>query len=78
MTTQECQCRDQRLIERIRSVIGVHDQLSQYAAGVDVTISDSSVVLTGQVPSNQVKSALVPAVRRAGVLSKIDNQVQVG
>ena len=78
MTTQECECRDQRLIERIRSVINVHQQLQSHAAGVEVGIDDSTVVLTGQLPSDHLRAALEPAVRRAGVLAKIDNRVSVG
>lgn len=77
MTTQECECRDQRLIERIRTMIGVHDQLRPHAGGLNVQIDESGVVLTGHLPSQQLKSALEPAVRQAGVLSKIHNEVEV-
>jgi len=77
MTSHECDCRDKRIIDSIRSMLGVHDQLRQYAAAVQVSIENATIVLQGKLPSNQLKEALEPAIRRAGVLSKISNEVQV-
>ena len=77
MTTNECDSRDKRMIDNIRTVLGVHRQLRQYAAAVQVTIENATIVLRGELPSPALKAELVPAVRQAGVLSQVCNCVRV-
>ncbi len=77
MTTQECSARDSRTIANIESVIRVHHQLRQYAAALQVTIENAVIVVRGELPSNQLKSRLIPAVRQAGVLARVEDFVEV-
>ncbi|NND96490.1 MAG: hypothetical protein HKN47_04070 [Pirellulaceae bacterium] len=69
--------RDLRVIERIQTVLKVHEQLRQYATAVQVSIENTVIVLRGELPSRDLKQALVPAVRQAGVLGQVSNCVQV-
>ena len=66
-----------RILERIRSIFYVHEQLQQYAAVVQVSIENTVIVLRGELPSADLKQALIPAVRQAGVLGKVQNAVHV-
>jgi hypothetical protein len=77
MTTAECNSRDRRMVHNIQSVLGVHEQLRQYAAMVQVTIENGTIVLRGELPTPNLVAELVPAVRRAGVLGRVCNCVQV-
>ena len=77
MTIQECNTRDKRMIDNIQSVLRVHEQLRQYAAALQVSIENATIVLRGELPSVALKSQLVPAVRRAGVLDRVCNDVRV-
>jgi hypothetical protein len=76
MTTQECECRDKRVLDRIRTVLDAHNELKHYAHVIAISIDDTSVTLQGRLPA-KMRDALEPAVRRAGVLSKINNFVEV-
>ena len=69
--------RESRILERIQLIFNVHEQLQQYATAVQVSIENTVIVLRGELPSADLKQALVPAVRQAGVLGKIQNAVQV-
>ncbi len=77
MTTKEHDCQNRRMINNIQAMFGVHEQLRQYAAALQVTIENATIVLRGTVPSADLKAELVPAVRRAGVLSQVSNCVDV-
>ena len=44
---------------------------------LQVSINDAAVLLQGHLPSEELKASLEPAVRQAGVLDKIENQVHV-
>ena len=77
MTTQECNVRDNRIVAKIESVLRVHQQLQQYTAALQVSIENAVIVLRGELPSSNLKSQLVPAVRQAGVLARVDDCVQV-
>ena len=77
MTTKEHECRNDRMINNIQAMFRVHEQLRQYAAALQVSIENATIVLRGEVPSVDLKAELVPAVRRAGVLSQVCNCVQV-
>ncbi len=77
MTTKECVSRDRRIIERIQSVFRVHGKLCHYAAALQVTIENATIIVSGELPSTALKAELVPAVRQAGVLSQVCDCVQV-
>ncbi len=77
MTTEEIDCRNARMIENIRTVFRVHDRLSGYASAVQVSIENAAIVLRGQLPSADLRSDLVPAIRQAGVLGQVSNHVMV-
>ncbi len=77
MTIEEQVSRDTRMINNIRAVLGVHHQLCLYAAAIQVSIENTAVVLRGQLPTVDLKQALIPAIRQAGVLAQVSNQVQV-
>ncbi|MCG8650974.1 MAG: BON domain-containing protein [Pirellulales bacterium] len=78
MTADDRNSRDARTVQRIRNVLGVHGQLHDHATEVQVSVENSAIVLRGQLPSTDLKQELVLAIRQAGVLSQISNQVQVG
>ena len=77
MTTKEHECQNRRILENIQAMFQVHEQLRQYAAALQVSIENATIVLRGEVPSPDLKAELVPAVRRAGVLSRVCNFVHV-
>lgn len=77
MTTKEHECQNNRVINNIQAIFNVHGQLRQYAAALQISIENATIVLRGEVPSVDVKAELVPAVRRAGVLSRVANCVNV-
>ena len=77
MTTQECNSRDRRLVDNIRSVMQVNPLLQQYATELQVSIENASVVLRGELPSPDLKAQLVPAVRQAGVLYRVTDCVRI-
>lgn len=77
MTTAECNSRDRRLVHNIQSVFRVHEQLRQHAAALQISIENATVVLRGELPTPALVNELIPAVRRAGVLGRVSNHVQV-
>ena len=77
MTTQEIQRRDHRIIASIESVFRVHRQLCHYAETIQVSVENAVVILSGELPSADLKQELIPAVRRAGVLSQVCDNVEV-
>ena len=77
MTTQEHESKNSRMIHSIQAMFHVHEQLQQYAAALQVSVENAKIVLTGEVPSVDLKAQLIPAVRRAGVLSQVSNRVHV-
>ena len=77
MTVKEKMSHDNRIIGNIQSVLRVHAQLRQYATTVQVSIENTAIVLRGHLPSPALKQALIPAIRQAGVLAKISNEVHV-
>ena len=78
MTTQECDSRDRRLVDNILFVLQGSPLLRDYATTLQVSIEDTSVVLRGELPREELKALLVPAVRQAGVLNRVTDCVVVG
>ena len=77
MTTQECDSRDRRIVENIRTMLQTSPTLRQHATLLEVSIENSAIVIRGNLPSAAMKAELVPAIRQAGVLSQINNCVLV-
>lgn len=68
---------DARAVQRIQSILDVHEHLRSYAAAVQVSVENAVIVLRGDLPTADLKQALVPAVRQAGVLGQVSNCVHV-
>ncbi len=77
MTVQECETRDQRFLQNIREMFAVNDLLCEHANRLRLTIENAAIVIRGELPSSDLKAELVPSVRRAGVLSRVCDCVQV-
>lgn len=77
MTTQECDSRDRRIVEKIRTVLQANPTLGQHASMIEVSIENSTIVVSGNLPTDAMKAELVPAIRLAGVLSQVNNRVLV-
>jgi hypothetical protein len=77
MTTQEIDSRDRRLVENIRFVLQVSPLLQAHADSLEISIENASVVLRGQLPRAELKAFLIPAVRQAGVLNRVDDYVRI-
>lgn len=78
MTIEECVSRDQRLVENIRFVFQANPRLHNYAAALQVSIENASVVLRGELPRADLKDLLIPAIRQAGVLYRVTDCVRIG
>ena len=77
MTTQECDDRDRRIVEKIRAVLHANPILCQHASLIEVSIEHSAILIRGSLPTDEMKAELVPSIRRAGVLSQVNNCVLV-
>jgi hypothetical protein len=77
MTLQEANARDARTIYNIKSIFRVNQLLRQCIGGVQITIENSTIVLRGKLPSSTHKAQLLPAIRQAGVLARVANEVHV-
>ncbi|MGI9470428.1 MAG: hypothetical protein ACR2NZ_02770 [Rubripirellula sp.] len=77
MTSKECNSRDRRIVDNIQMMFRVNQELKNYVAELDVSIENDSIVLRGRLPSGALKAELIPAVRRAGILSQVSNYVRV-
>ena len=58
-------------------MLSVDERLREYATEVQISIENAVIVLRGNLPSPDLKHALVPAVRQAGVLGQVNNCVSV-
>ena len=77
MTTQEFVNRDQQGLHNIRSVVAVHHQLRLYAAELQFTVEQAAIVIRGELPTVELKDEVIPTVRRAGVLNRVQDCVLV-
>lgn len=77
MSPQESITRSTRTISNIESVLRAHDQLQQYATALQISMENAVIVLRGELPSASLKAELVPVVRQAGVLCKINDCVEI-
>ena len=65
------------LVERIRSILIGNQQINRYAESVQVSVEKTAIVLSGHLPSPDLKQQLIPAIRRAGILRQVCNLVRV-
>lgn len=77
MTTQECESRDRRIVEKIRAVLRANPTLGQHASFIEVSIEQSAIVVRGNLPTDAMKEELIPVIRSAGVLCQVNNCVLV-
>ncbi len=77
MTTQECDSRDRRIVENIRTMLQANPMLRQYASLLEVSIEHSAIVVRGNLPTDAINAELIPVIRQAGVLSQVNNCVLV-
>ncbi|MDB4474884.1 hypothetical protein N9069_00065 [bacterium] len=77
MTSHEQSRRNHQGINNSGSVFCVHHYLKHWVDSLDIQLSNSRVVLQGEVPTETHRTALVPAIRRAGVLAEVMNRVQI-
>ena len=68
---------EERILEKIRSMFLVHEQFCDYATALQVSVENTAIILQGHLPNAALKQQLVPAIRRAGVLWRISNCVEV-
>jgi hypothetical protein len=68
---------ESQLIERIRSVFLGNQQINHHADSLQVSVEKTLIVLTGHLPTSDLKQQLVPAIRQAGILWQVCNLVQV-
>ena len=77
MTTKERRSRDSRTIQCIQTMFRGHKRLCRYASSLQISLENAGVVLRGQLPSSDLKADLVPAIRQAGFLGRICDEVVV-
>jgi hypothetical protein len=77
MTSSESASRDRQTLQRIEYVLRTDQNLADFAPDLQIRIESSVVVVGGQLPSNQLCQAIVPMIRRAGVLEQISNEVTI-
>jgi hypothetical protein len=53
------------------------DLRQAHADSLQISIENSSVVLRGELPLAELKAFLVPAIRQAGVLNRVDDCVKI-
>lgn len=69
--------RIERTLRRIRAMLKSHRRLGTYATRLQVSIENATVILQGELPSDELRRELVPTIRRAGVLWRVQNRVDV-
>ena len=77
MTTAESVSRDQRQLNKILSVVSTDPVLQPHVATLQGSIEHTTIALRGELPTTQAKTALLLAVRQAGVLDQIRDYVRV-
>ncbi|EMI17147.1 hypothetical protein RMSM_05938 [Rhodopirellula maiorica SM1] len=66
-----------RTLERIRSMFRLNRRLGSYLTSLEISFENRSVVLRGELPSDELRGELVPTIRQAGILCQVCNEVQV-
>jgi len=77
MTAAEKISHSQRQVDKIRAVVNATPLLQNHACDVQVSIEKTTVALRGELPNHDAKTALVLAVRQAGVREQISDYVRI-
>ena len=77
MTAAEKISHSQRQVDKIRAVVNATPLLQNHACDVQVSIEKTTVALRGELPNHDAKTALLLAVRQAGVLEQISDYVRI-
>lgn len=77
MTVIECEKRDRRTREKIKTIFLSDASLREHLELIEIEIENSRIVLSGELPERHLVQQLVPAIRRAGVLSQIAVNITV-
>lgn len=77
IASQKAFSRAARTIRRIESILDAHETLAAHSTELSVSVEGPRIVLRGHLPSVDLKQALVPAIRQAGVLGQVCNCVEV-
>jgi hypothetical protein len=64
-------------LARVQALLSVHEQLGRYASTLQVSVEDTAIVLRGELPSETLRGELVPTIRQAGCLWRVNNEVHV-
>ena len=78
MTAQETALRHQQILRRILTTLQVDSGLADHVGKLSVQYAGGGIVVEGNLPSHHLRGRIVPMIRRAGVLSQVDNRVAVG
>jgi hypothetical protein len=77
MTLAEAVSRDRQTLRRIECVLRTDENLADFAQDLQIRIESSVIVVGGQLPNERLCEAIVPMIRRAGVLEQISNEVTI-
>ncbi len=75
LTSRESASRTERLQQRISSSLGYPDALGTFASDISITLQESAVILDGTLPQPELIERIIPSIRRAGVMARIDVRV---
>ncbi len=64
-------------LERIQMMIQSDQRLKEYHDSLYISFEDGAIILRGQLPSDELRGELIPAIRRAGILNRVCNEVHV-
>ncbi|MEM9825978.1 MAG: hypothetical protein AAF958_05290 [Planctomycetota bacterium] len=77
MTVEESACRDRQTLDRIENALRFDHLLQAHSGHLRVSKAAGAVVVTGHLPSPKLREAIVPMIRRAGVVDRVENKVLV-
>ena len=69
--------RDAKIIDRVRLTVRAHRNLGVFESAIRIAVENTVVVLRGKLPTQDLKNQLNLTVRQAGILLRIDNQIEV-
>jgi hypothetical protein len=77
MTVIECVKRDRRTRDKILTIFKSDTSLRDHVESLEILIEHSRIVLRGKLPNGELIQHLVPAIRRAGVLSQVALNIEI-
>ena len=76
MTAREFQCRQQQLLRRLQTTIQTHETLAQ-CDDIRFEFVGDGITVDGSVPTENHRGEVIPMVRQAGVLCRVENRVRI-